>query len=565
MDRLGLGIGLHLLMLAAVSSASADSAVAKDLRPDAATAAPASEAVSRPGAEPSTQRLIAVLMGVAALPRLILLPLNENLYGDAVIRTELASRWAAHPHWISSFADGAYQFGPLHLYAIGILLQVLPSREHVGRLLSLIFGVLSIIPLFGLTRRLMGRRAAVWACLAFSAWGMHLQFSTTAGSESLALFLVLTALSFFAAAMDEGRFGPLVYSALTLNLACATRYDAWMLIPLLSIALLFGDKDRVAAITRAVFFALFCLPFPLVWMYGNELAPWTPGFETGSAFAPVRHIEEFHRAWVSDGLGRWGQVGYRLQNLFFWPGAAIVTLTPLVALLGMFGMVRAFRARPEQRWLLWVAWIPSLYFTFRSTVTLTFQPLARFTATELVLVLPYVYFGFNELLKNARAWTRWAVAALAIVLAVGEPIALGAFTFRSEGKLQDALRPISPTSTNPEATMRVARFIKDEVAPRNGAIILDSDPGYSDLQIAFFGGLPEERMARYRWDECRGDGGCFPDRLRTANPEYLVRIEGGKLAESPDFEVLDNRVRLGERWFEEIPGFPSPYHVYRRR
>jgi 4-amino-4-deoxy-L-arabinose transferase-like glycosyltransferase len=521
--------------------------------------------ISKPGADPKTQKLIAALVGAAALPRLILLPLNENLYGDAVIRTELAGRWAAHPHWISSFADGAFQFGPLHLYLMGILLQVWPSQEHVGRLLSLIFGVLSVLPLFFLTRRLMGQRAAVWACLAFSAWGMHLQFSTTAGSESLALFLVLTTLCFFAAAMDEGRLGPLICSALTLNLACATRYDAWLLIPLLSVALLFGDKDRVAAITRAVFFALFCLPFPLIWMYGNELAPPTPGFEAGRAFAPVRYIEEFHKGWVSDGLARWGQVGYRLQNLFFWPGTAIATLSLLVALLGMFGMARAFRARPEQRWLLWVAWIPALYFTFRSAALLTFQPLARFTAPQLVLVLPYVYFGFTELLQKVGIWARRAIASLAIALAVAQPIALGVFTFRSEGKVQDALRPISPTSTNPDSIMRVARFIKDEVAPRNGAIILDSDPGYSDMQVAFFGGLPEERMARYRWEDCRGDGGCFSDRLRTANPEYLVRIEGGKLVESPDFEVLDNRVRLGERWFEEIPGFPSPYHVYRRR
>src|SRR5262249_3989792 len=83
--------------------------------------------------------------------------------------------------------------------------------------------------------------------------GMPVQFSTTAGSEALALFLVLACLAYFAAAMEEGRFAPLVYSALMLNLACATRYDAWLLIPLLSVALLFGDKDRIAAITRAVF------------------------------------------------------------------------------------------------------------------------------------------------------------------------------------------------------------------------------------------------------------------------------------------------------------------------
>ena len=521
--------------------------------------------LARTKTQSGVQRLLLLLICAAAVPRLILLPLNENLYGDAVIRTELAGRWAAHPHWISSFADGAFQFGPLQLYLMGSFLQLWPAREHVGRVLSLFFGVLSVVPLFWLTRRLMGQRAAIWACLAFSAWGMHMQFSTSAASEALALFLLLTTLAFFAEGTAEGRFAPLVWSALALNLACATRYDAWLLIPLLSVLLLFQDRDKVAAITRAVFFLLFSLPFPLLWMYGNELAPPTPGFLTASALAPIHYINEFHQRWVSDELARWGQLGYRLQNLFFWPGAALASLSPLVAFFGIVGMAIALRRRKEARWLVWVAWVPAAYFTFRSSLLLNFQPLARLTAAQLVLVLPYVYFGFSELTRNATLWLRRTVAALAIALAVAEPIALGVFTFRSEGELEDGLRPISPTSTNPASTMRVARFIKEEILPRNGAIILDSDPRYSDMQIAFFGGLPEEKMARYRWEDCIGDGACFRDRLRTANPDYLIRIEGGKLAESPDFEVLDRRARLGDRWFEELPGFPRPYHLYRRR
>jgi 4-amino-4-deoxy-L-arabinose transferase-like glycosyltransferase len=504
-------------------------------------------------ASPPSDRLLLWSLSIAALlPRLLLLPLNEHLYGDAVIRTELGGRWAANPHWIASFSDGAFQFGPLHLYLLGVSLSVWPSPEHVGRVLSLIFGVLSVLPLFQLTRRLMGWQAAVWACLAFSAWGMHLQFSTTAGSESLALFLMLCTLWLFAVGMEERRFAPIAYSALVLNLACATRYDAWLLMPLLALVLLFGDRDRVAAVTRAILFALVCLPFPMVWMQGNELA-------TGSAFEPIRRIEQFHKSWISDGLNQFGPLLYRLQNLFFWPGTALMTLTPLVALFGMAGMLRAFRERPAQRWLLWVAWVPSLYFTVRSTVTMSFQPLARFTAGQVVLLLPYVHFGFSWLTRGAGPRWKGLVAGVCVASAIAIPTALGAFTFRSEGKLQDMLRPISPTSTNPEALMRVARFIKEEVAPRGGAVILDDDPiAYTDMQIAFFGGLPEERMARYRWE-------IFHERLRSANPEFLVRIDGGKLTQNPDFEVVDNRVRLGERWFEELPGFAPPFHVYRRR
>src|SRR5258707_15269380 len=152
---------------------------------------------------------------------------------------------------------------------------------------------------------------------------MHIQFSTTAASESLALFLVLCTLWLFAAGVEQGLFAPTAFSALVLHLACASRYDAWLLIPLLSGLLLFGDSDRIAAITRAVFFGLLCLPFPLIWMQGNEVA-------LGSPFAPFHHIEDFHRAWVGEPMWLGGPFLIRLNNSFFGPGIVFLPLSPLV-------------------------------------------------------------------------------------------------------------------------------------------------------------------------------------------------------------------------------------------
>jgi dolichyl-phosphate-mannose-protein mannosyltransferase len=498
--------------------------------------------------EPRPVIACGLLMLVALAPRLALFPSNQNLYGDAVIRTELAERWLANPHWISSFADGAFQFGPLHLYLLGLALKLWPAPELAGRVVSLVFGIATVVPLYLLTRRLFDWKAAVVACLALSAWGMHIQFSTTAASESLALFLVLCSLWLFAAGVEEGRFAPTAYSALMLNLACATRYDAWLLIPLLSGVLLFGDSDRIAAITRAVFFGLLCLPFPLIWMQGNEVA-------LGSPFAPIQHIEEFHRAWVGESLALWGPFHYRLQNLLFWPGIALVTLSPLVALFGLAGMWRAWKQRPLHRWLIWTALIPTAYFTFRSAVLLNFQPLGRFTANQLALLLPYVCYGFRALVgRGPSHWPR-IVAVLGIASAIGTPVFLGVLTSRDDDGIAKSLAPVSPISKNPAAVTEVARFIQDRARATGAGIILDTDPHHSDMQIAFFSGLPEEKMARYRWD-------TFQKRLLTAQPAYLIRIDGGQLIENLDFQLIGNRARLGDRWFEELPGF-KPFHVYR--
>jgi 4-amino-4-deoxy-L-arabinose transferase-like glycosyltransferase len=484
------------------------------------------------------------------LPRLLVFPWSENLYGDAVIRTELAERWASSPHWISSFSDGAYQFGPLQIYLVGLVLKARVPPEAAGRVVSLLFGALATLPLYSLTRRLFGWRAGLIAGLSLCAWGLHIQMSTTGGSEAVATFLVLAVLALVARAREGEPLGPLMGAAALLNLACATRYDCWLLVPLLCLFIWLWGKDRIAATARAVFFGLLCLPFPLLWMQGNEVA-------MGSAFYPIRFIEDFHRHWYQDGVALWGQAGYRLQNLFFWPGAALLTLSPLVAGFGMWGMRSAWRERADVRWLLWVAWLPSLYFTFKSTVLSSFVPLARFAVNQIVLLLPFVGLGFDRLFPSRWARLRLAVGSLTVLVALVTQGALCLLTFRHETSLATSLRPVSPISTNPPSVMRVARFLKEKVALSNDAVILDTDPFYWDMQMAFFSGLPESKIARLRWD-------TFDRRSAENHPRYLVRAEHGDLAKAKDVLLGTGVLTFrGERYLE-LPGFPGEYHVYLR-
>ncbi len=525
---------------------SASTAPAAPPRPSGAT--PVLSAVPDVAPEPNSRLLLGLLIAAVLLPRLLLMPFNENFYGDAVARMELAERWLREPHLITAYGDGAYQFGPLHLYLVAFALKLVPDKALAGRLVSFLFGVLAVVPLFSLTRRVFGWRSGVWAGLAFCVWGMHLQMSTTAASESLALFLMLSVFALIARGLDENRLGPLFGAAVVLNLACATRYDAWLFMPLLALALFLWGEDRVAGLTRAVSFGLLCLPFPLLWMQGNELAH-------GDPFYPIRAVDQFHADWVRDGIARVGAWRYRLESLGFWPGVALLTLSPGVAVLGMVGMKRMWKARPEVRWLVLAAVVPAAYFTFRAVVLLDFQPLGRFTVTELAVLLPFVVPGL-EAVRGAGA--RKAVAAVCAVLAVAVPLAMGLYTFRADGRWQDSLRPVSPTSTNPVPLMQVARFLKDEVAAKGGAAVVDQDPGYMDLQLAFFSGLPDERLARVRWE-------TFRKHLREARPEYLVRFDNGSLVRDPGVKLEGRTLTLDGVAYEEQEGFSAPLHVYRRR
>jgi 4-amino-4-deoxy-L-arabinose transferase-like glycosyltransferase len=491
-------------------------------------------------AAPSRLAMAVLLTAAVLLPRLLVFGVNENFYGDAVMRAELAGRWAERPHVIGSFDQGGYQFGPLHILALGVLTWVGGSRENSGRWFSLAVALLTVLPLFSLTRRLFGRPAAVAACLCLALWGMHVQFSTTSSSEALGLLLILATAALFARAVLEEHRASLLGAALTLNLACATRYDAWLWVPMLTIALLLGRRWKWAAI-----FGLLCLAFPLGWAYGN----WG---DRGDPLFPFRFIDQYHRDWFPDGERLWGASSYRLQNLVFWPAVALFTLSPLIGAAGLLGLVRAWRERKDLRWLVALIVVPSALFTFRSTITGSFVPLARFAAKEVALLLPFVWFGFDAF-HGKRLRVSLAVAGS--VVGVALPVALGLFTLHREGKWEDSLRPVSPISTNPVELMRVARFLEHEVKAQGEGAILDSDAQYRDLQLAFFSGLPEERLARHRWE-------IFPIRLAAAAPRFLVRIEGGTLERVASIE--GRQLRFNGWTFSELDGFVAPFHVYRR-
>jgi hypothetical protein len=105
--------------------------------------------------------------------------------------------------------------------------------------------------------------------------------------------------------------------------------------------------------------------------------------------------------------------------------------------------------------------------------------------------------------------------------------------------------------------MQVARYLRSEVLPTGGAAVLDADPQYWDLQIGFFSGLPDERLARKRWE-------IFRERMVAEKPDTVVRYEGGALDRETDLRVEGEKLYFAGQVFHEVPGFHRPWHIYRR-
>jgi hypothetical protein len=494
-----------------------------------------------------TRWLLPLVLLAALVPRAAVFPINENLYGDAIARTEMAEEWARAPHVMTSFGDGAAQFGPLHLYMVGTALRLF-DRQDAGRVVSLLFGVLSTIPLFSLTRRYFGARHAAWSCLAFAPWGIHIQASTTAGSEAVALFLMLAAFAAFARALELRGPASFIAPAVLMNLACAVRYDAWMYVALLGVIPAWAWRTR-RALRAGIVFVLCSLPYPLFWMYGNAAAH-------GDPLYPLAYIDAFHRTWAQTATG-WQEWWLRAQGIGFWPAMALFTLTPGVAAFGGIGMVVSWRARPETRWVTLCAVVPAAYYAFRTTVWFDFVPLGRFTVVQLALLLPFVGSGFSWCRERWGAFAAHRMAVASAVIAIAAPTALGVYTFRADGTGQTVLRPLSPTSTNARSLMTAADFIRHEVTARGRTVAIDSDASYQDLQVGFFARLQPETAVRMRWPD-------FRVRVERTPPDFVVRFDHGALAGEAWVQTTPDTLTMAGVTYRQLEGFSPPVRIYQR-
>ncbi len=487
-----------------------------------------------------------ILLGICVLgPRLLMLPLNENDGGDAVARTWLAHYWLAHPHLVGSFSQGWYQFGPLHLYALALAELAWPSLLHAGRVLSLVVGCLTAVPLWTLTRRAFGASAAHAAVVGFAFWGPHIQYSTTSGSEALNLLLVLSAVDRLTAYLETARRADLMGSGLLFTLACATRYDSWLIATLAGAIVL----SRTRRLAPSALFAVCAGAFPVAWSCGN----WVDGL---GPFFPFADINAFHLAWFSREEALWGFWRYRAMCLFFWPGVAVLGLSPFVALSAFVGVARALRKRQAVELLVFLL-VPVVLFTVRSTLMGSFAPLTRFTVKELALLLPFVWLGMGPLFRRWPQHQRFIVCGLGAA-ALAWNTAFAAWSYRAPGGWAATLRPLSAASSMEERLRPLVTLLQHRAAASRGVVIDEPLQGYDDLPVGYFSGIPYELQARRR-------AFTFETRLRGMAPDLLIRFDGGTLEREGELGFQGGAITFRGIRFREIPGAPEPMRLYERQ
>ena len=341
------------------------------------------------------------ILGLAVRVTFVFLANNNGT--DAWTRYEIAGFWLTAPGHLPSEV-----WPPLHFWILGTGLWIWKS-EWAARLLTAAFGSLTILPYWGLLRRVFGRGTALWSILFFALFGFHVAYSVTTSSEGPTIFfLVLGFYGWVRFLLSEGWPWLLVGGA-GFSAASLCRYEVWIMIPLLAVCTLaFSGRGRGWLNRRTwidtVSFALSASIGAMGWMLYN-LRVWGDPLAAAKRNAFTAKYLQPHHSLV--------------HRLIAVPGALIVTLSPLFAVLvswGLWEVVR--RTQVPQETLKRALAAVALFLVTLQIINSVHSNLtmARFTLMYSWLLIPYAFEALRVLLERWRVLEPHAVVCSAVVL-----------------------------------------------------------------------------------------------------------------------------------------------------
>jgi Dolichyl-phosphate-mannose-protein mannosyltransferase len=333
---------------------------------------------------------------LALLVRLASLPFTTLDSADSTARVQVGWLWSEHPFYI--VAGG---WGPLHYYMIGAAMRLWPDPIWAPALLHVVLGALAALFIYKLSLELFhNRRAALLAGVAFAAYPLAIVTSLEAHPEVPCVMLLAISMTYLVRAWRaEGGLLDAVVAGLALTLASMLRYEIWMIMPLLTVPLLWQWKKIAAFLVPA-------LMHPVAWMIGSTLKFGNPLYSFAWSDSYEREIMK--HAQVAD-LTLATQKAWQL--LMVTERGLSLPIAILVA-LGVLWCLRTRRA--ESIWLLPGAGLFLLVVIAAARGSLWFKP--SYTLTYGALTIPFIAAFFAGL--HVERWTwRWFSLTPVLLLA----------------------------------------------------------------------------------------------------------------------------------------------------
>jgi len=222
-------------------------------------AAPNVSPLDLPRAEEAVVVLLAAVafgLGVTTIASTVDIP------GDGPTRAMGAYLWSLHPH-LETY--GVWL--PFYEYTMGICLKVVPDPMLTPRVINLIVGTLTIPAFYLLIREIYGNGVAILSAASLAILPLHVGLSASELTEAGFLFYMVSSILFlmWAVAGATIRILPLFLFLGFFVLAEMTRYEPWLLVPLVVCYLHARGRNSMATALAAT----VLLAFPLAWSVSN--------------------------------------------------------------------------------------------------------------------------------------------------------------------------------------------------------------------------------------------------------------------------------------------------------
>jgi 4-amino-4-deoxy-L-arabinose transferase-like glycosyltransferase len=396
---------------------------------------------------------------------------------------------------------------------------LLRNAEFASRLLSLLLGSASVWLEWKISRTIYGEAAGIFSLAVFALYSLHIGYSTTSSSESPYLFFVLAGLACFFIFQQTDRISWLALSGICLTLGAAIRYEAWIIMLGVGLALAISPvasrqqkPERAERFSRLLVFALTAGLWPAFFMLYSWVKWGNPLYTIGVVHALALHyVASFPRSYF-----------YRSA---FVPGVLLVTLSPLVIIAAIYALGSTIRNRAGLQFAVVLATLAIVQFC---QIISGGQGVARYSLSLGTLLAIASGYGLERLIRRlpSRYWrTSRAVVIAALVLNLGAILALS----EAQWRFSDKFASISPR-------LRFTRHLQDvgaELGRRldsGDAVVIDNYNVESN-QIAAVAGLPllaSDRVldASVERQDLRADLWKF---METKQPKYLVYSDRGVL------------------------------------
>lgn len=382
--------------------------------------------------------LLLALTFVAFVLRLLPVIAWQEVGGDGPTRAIWAYNWSRAPRLV---LHGVWL--PGFMYVTGAFSFLVRDPAISLRVFNLVLGTLTIPVFYLLTRRLYGPSAALFSALILALLPLHVGLSATSLTEVSFVFEVLLGTLLFLKAGDEGSRSCLVFALACLVLACATRYEGWLLVPLFPAYHYLRTRDARSSLLVLI----VLLAFPLAWLAGNQVyeGSFVWGFVAG---AKGTGAAGSRRAGLPEAIGILG--GKTVLHLGVLPFA----IAPGLAAQ----LVRALRKEASRDGWLYLGiacllWLWLLAFAMVRGASL----LDRYLLLGVVVSLPFAWLWLAPRFERARSGLGICVVAALV------PLGAVALTRRP------AVYSLTPS--HPVEIERVAAWLK--TGPhRDAAVVL---------------------------------------------------------------------------------------------